>query len=92
MPDTDNGRITLAVLSEQMAQMQKTLEGIRRIVESDHDCLTSMNTHQADTDEKLKAHETDIEALKKTSTAWGGINTALAIMAGVIASILGTRQ
>lgn len=92
MPDTDNGRITLAVLSEQMAQMQKTLEGIRRIVESDHDCLTSMTAHQADTDKRLNEHDDDIEQLKKTSTAWGGLNTALAIMAGVIASILGTRN
>lgn len=92
MPDTDNGRVTLAILSEQMATMQKTLEGIRRIVESDHDCLTSMTAHQTDTDKRLGEHEQDIEALKKTSTAWGGINTALAIMAGVIASIVGTRQ
>ena len=92
MPDTDNGRVTLAVLSEQMAQMQKTLEGIRRIVESDHDCLTSMTAHQSDTDKRLNEHDEDIEKLKSTSNTWNGINPALAIAGAAFASWLGLRQ
>jgi len=92
MPDTDNGRITLAILSEQNATMQRTLESIRRIVEGDHDCLTKMTTHQSDTDKRLGEHEEDIEHLKTTSNTWNGINTALALVGAAFASWLGLRN
>lgn len=92
MPDTDNGRVTLAVLSEQIATMQRTLDGIRRVVESDHDCLTSMTAHQKDTDKKLDEHEDDIETLKKTNNTWNGINTALALVGTTFAAWLGLNK
>lgn len=92
MPDTDNGRVTLAVVSEQIAQMQKTLEEIRRTVNSDHDCLISMTAHQKDTDKKLEEHEEDIEILKKTGNTWNGVNTALAIAGSTLAAWLGLNK
>jgi hypothetical protein len=66
-PDTDNGRVTLAVLATKLDQMSQTLDQIR----TDHDRLVILEQCLGDHTRRLDAQDKRIEAVD-TARKWEG--------------------
>jgi len=78
MPDTDDGRITLAVLSTKLDRVLQDLDDIKRRQASDHDRIPPLES-------ATKDNKCEIDRLRNRDTA----GTVVTGIGTIIAAILG---
>lgn len=86
MPDTENGRVTIAILAQKIDSLSEKLSIIDtrtgKLVE-DHEgrirdlerCSTKVDAKLEDQHRLLLDHEDELEEVKKVSNFWNGANT-----------------
>jgi uncharacterized protein YicC (UPF0701 family) len=99
MPDTPEGRVTLAILAEKIDHLSEKIGVIDirtgRMVE-DHEhrvralerCTTKTDAELVEHHRLLLEHERDIEEVKKVSNFWNGANS----LAVAFATFLGITK
>lgn len=92
----DNGRVTMALLGAQQAEMMRRMDDIRRLLEQH---IAEQARAHADIEKRIHADELaaqdretrlgqvecDVEKLQTKSTVGDGVNSFLAIVAGLVA-------
>jgi hypothetical protein len=94
MPDTEEGKITLAILGTKLDLLLSESRETRLQVEAIRSCQDRWSYIPGDVGElkqKVDALETDVIALKTRTGIIGGINAALAVIGSTISGYLGTR-
>ena len=87
MPDTSNGRVTLAVVA------QKVDEVLRRMDRIDHACerydtrIGALETGQAERRTQVGDIRNDIDALEKKAESWNLLNSVGVAIAGVLGAL-----
>lgn len=92
MPDTENGRVTIAILAQKIDNLSEKLGQIDartgKLVE-DHErrirdlerCSTKTDSQLEDHHRILLDHEEDIDDVKKVSNFWNGANSLMVAFA-----------
>jgi len=75
MPETENGRITLAVLSEKLDNIDENMHKVLDKVDRDHDTVIN--------------HENRLVNLEARVNSWNLVNSIGALIAFITAVILG---
>ena len=90
-PDTQNGRVTMAVLAqkidhlaEEVAELKGELKRRQERQDADHDELTLLKSRAND-------HDREIEKLRATNAVWSGFNTFISAVAAMIAGWMATK-
>ena len=87
MPETDNGRVTLAVVA------QKVDEVLRRIDRIDHACerydtrIGALETGQAERRTQVNDIRNDVIALERKAEGWNLLNSLGAGVAAILAAL-----
>jgi len=87
MPETDNGRVTLAVVA------QKVDEVLRRMDRIDHACerydmrIGVLETGQAERRTQVGDIRNDVDALEKKAESWNLLNSLGAGVAAILAAL-----
>lgn len=95
MPDTDNGRVTLALLAQKLDQLAEKLnqidirtshlmddhEGRLRAVER---CMPRTDAQMEAFGRELARHDEELEQVKKVSNFWNGANSFAAAFAAYL--------
>lgn len=86
-PDTPNGRITLAVIGSKLDQLMQSHHDLRIKVDEIRSCVDRMSSIPADVEtlqDDVTQLKVDMESTKTQSRILGGINAALAVIAGAL--------
>jgi len=88
-PDTDNGRVTLAVLGTKLDSVLTKLDEMERCQRVDHDRIGKIESEAEDNRREVTRNAKRIEQLDTRSKTWDGLNTFAAVVAGVLAGVWG---
>lgn len=91
-----NGKVTLAVISAQLREIERRLERIETCQEkqnADHERrISNLETGQATRNQQILVLTEDVKSLERKSDTWSILNSMGAIIAAVIAGLgLGTK-
>lgn len=91
-----NGKVTLAVISAQLREIERRLERIEMCQEkqnADHGSrISNLETGQATRNQQILVLTEDVKSLERKSDTWSILNSMGAIIAAVIAGLgLGTK-
>lgn len=91
-----NGKVTLAVISAQLREIERRLERIESCQEkqnADHGSrISNLETGQATRNQQILVLTEDVKSLERKSDTWSILNSMGAIIAAVIAGLgLGTK-
>ena len=78
MPDTPNGRVTMAVLSTKLDQVLEWQKRMTTIISDDHD--------------RIGALEGRAQRIEEKQSIWAGIQTTISLALAGIAAWLGMRS
>ena len=94
MPETSNGKVTLAIIGTKLDLLLASNHEMRLqldAVQSCQDKLAYIPDTVRDLEKKVNTLETDMTVLKTRTGVIGGIDAALAIIGSAISGFLGTR-
>ena len=91
-----NGRVTLAVISSQLREIERRLERIESCQEKQNEDhirrINALETGQATRIQQINVLTEDVKNLERKSDTWSILNSIGAIIAAVIAGLgLGTK-
>ena len=88
MPDSDNGRVTLAVLSTKLDNLLEKIEAYHRDAE---DNVAIIRIDAKEREERIRTLEQKIGRIEERQTIWAAAQGIYATIAAAIAGFIGAR-
>ena len=85
MPDENNSRITQAVLKQVVENNTRALEKIDKRLKEIDDCVRGLESRMTAVETKQQGTEDDVDRLQRNTSAWNGLNSLGAFIAGILA-------
>ena len=92
MPDNENDKITLAVLSLQISTFTQEIAAMRLDMRHMNASITDYRITQSRHDTEIKNLDTDYVGLSNRVNGWSSINSLGVVLAAVLGMIFGNRN